>query len=106
MNWDRVRLNKDVVALAIREKAAGRAIVLATAADAILAGKMTSGLDFIDQMFASDGERNYKGSAKADLLRLRFPAGFIDAGGSKSDLRVWPHADGIVLVNASRSVAS
>jgi phosphoserine phosphatase len=106
MNWDRVRLNKDVVALAIREKAAGRAIVLATAADAILAGQLTSRLGFIDQMFASDGERNYKGSAKADLLRQRFPAGFIYAGDSKSDLRVWRHADGIVLVNASRSVAS
>jgi phosphoserine phosphatase len=106
MDWDRVRLNKEVVALAVREKTAGRAIVLATAADAILAGQLASRLGFIDQMFASDGERNYKGRAKADLLRQRFPAGFIYAGDSKSDLRVWRYADGIVLVNATRSVAS
>jgi phosphoserine phosphatase len=106
MDWDRVRLNKEVVALAVRERTAGRAIVLATAADAILAGQLASRLGFIDQMFASDGERNYKGRAKADLLRQRFPAGFIYAGDSKSDLRVWRHANGIVLVNASRSVAS
>jgi phosphoserine phosphatase len=106
MDWDRVRLNKEVVALAVREKTAGRTIVLATAADAILAGQLASRLGFIDQMFASDGERNYKGRAKADLLRQRFPAGFIYAGDSKSDLRVWRHANGIVLVNASRSVAS
>jgi len=106
MDWDRVRLNKEVVALAVREKTAGRTIVLATAADAILAGQLASRLGFIDQIFASDGERNYKGRAKADLLRQRFPAGFIYAGDSKSDLRVWRHAHGIVLVNASRSVAS
>jgi phosphoserine phosphatase len=106
MDWDRVRLNKEVVALAVREKTAGRTIVLATAADAILAGQLASRLGFIDQMFASDGERNYKGRAKADLLRQRFPAGFIYAGDSKSDLRVWRYADGIVLVNATRSVAS
>jgi hypothetical protein len=92
--------------MAVRERTAGRAIVLATAADAILAGQLASRLGFIDQMFASDGERNYKGRAKADLLRQRFPAGFIYAGDSKSDLRVWRHANGIVLVNASRSVAS
>jgi phosphoserine phosphatase len=106
LNWDQVRLNKDVVALAVREKTAGRAIVLATAADAILAGQLASRLGFIDQVFASDGEHNYKGRAKADLLRQQFPAGFIYAGDSKSDLRVWRHSRGIVLVNASRSIAN
>ena len=105
IDWDRLALHQDVVALAMREKAAGRAIVLATAADAVLAGQLASRLGFIDAVFASDGKRNLKGAAKADTLRELFPAGFIYAGDSKADLSVWAHASGIVLVNARKSVA-
>jgi phosphoserine phosphatase len=104
IDWDRLKLHQDVLALAIREKAVGRAIVLATAADAVLAEQLASRLDFIDSVFASDGMRNLKGSAKADLLRRMFPQGFIYAGDSKADLGVWRRAHGIVLVNARKSV--
>jgi phosphoserine phosphatase len=105
IDWDRLALHQDVLALAIREKAAGRTIVLATAADAVLAGQFVSRLGFIDQMFASDGERNLKGIAKAEMLSRMFPKGFIYAGDSKADLIVWQRARGIVLVNAGKSVA-
>lgn len=104
-DWDRLALHQDVVALAIREKTDGRAIVLATAADAVLAGQLASRLGFIDEVYASDGERNLMGSVKADTLRQLFSAGFIYAGDSKADLSVWRHASGIVLVNARKSVA-
>jgi phosphoserine phosphatase len=104
IDWDRLAFHQDVVALARREKAAGRTVVLATAADAMLAGRLASRLPFIDQVFASDGKRNLKGPAKAALLRQLFPAGFIYAGDSRSDLAVWAHASGIILVNTSRSV--
>jgi phosphoserine phosphatase len=106
IDWDRLKLHQDVLALAIREKAAGRAIVLATAADAVLAGQLASRLGFIDRVFASDGRRNFKGPAKAELLRQLFPAGFIYAGDSAADLEVWRHASGIILVNARSSVAA
>ena len=105
IDWDRLELHQDVVAFAKREKAAGRTIVLATAADAVLAGQLASRLGFIDQLYASDGELNLKGKTKAEMLRRMFPAGFIYAGDSKADLAVWPHASGIILVNASKSVA-
>ena len=82
IDWDRLKLHQDVLALAIREKTAGRAIVLATAADAVLAEQLASRLGFIDQVFASDGQRNLKGSEKAEMLRQLFPAGFIYAGDS------------------------
>jgi len=104
IDWDRLQLHQDVLALAIREKAAGRTIVLATAADAVLAEQLASRLSFIDQVFASDGQRNLKGFAKAQMLRQLFPAGFIYAGDSKADLKVWRHASGMVLVNARKSV--
>jgi phosphoserine phosphatase len=104
IDWDRLQLHQDVVALAIREKAAGRAIVLATAADGVLAEQLASRLGFIDQVFASDGQRNLKGSEKAAMLCQLFPSGFIYAGDSQADLSVWRHASGIVLVNARKSV--
>src|SRR5882757_9428169 len=69
IDWDRLALHQDLVTLAIREKAAGRTIILATAADAVLAGQLASRLGFIDEVYASDGERNLKGSTKADTLR-------------------------------------
>jgi phosphoserine phosphatase len=105
IDWEQLQLHQDVVALAIREKTAGRSVVLATAADAVLAERLASNLGFIDQVFASDGHQNLKGSAKAQILNQKFPAGFIYAGDSKADLSVWAHARGIVLVNAHRSVA-
>jgi phosphoserine phosphatase len=105
IDWDRLALYQDVVALAIREKTRGRAIVLATAADAVLAERLAARLGFIDEVYASDGERNLKGSVKADTLRRLFPAGFIYAGDSAADLSVWQHASGIVLVNARKTVA-
>jgi phosphoserine phosphatase len=106
IDWDRLQLHQDVLALAIRERTAGRAIVLATAADAVLAGQLASRLGFIDQVFASDGQRNLKGSEKAAMLRQLFPAGFIYAGDSAADLKVWRHASGLILVNARQSVAN
>jgi phosphoserine phosphatase len=104
IDWDRLQLHQDVLALAIRERTAGRRIVLATAADAVLAGQLASRLGFIDQVLASDGQRNLKGSEKAAMLRRMFPAGFIYAGDSAADLQVWRHACGIVLVKARQSV--
>jgi phosphoserine phosphatase len=104
IDWERLALHRDVLDLARQEKAAGRMIVLATAADAVLAGHLAARLGFFDQTFASDGERNLKGSAKAELLSQTYPAGFIYAGDSKADLAVWAHAAGIVLVNAHQSV--
>jgi phosphoserine phosphatase len=105
IDWDRLQLHQDVLGLAIREKTAGRTIVLATAADAVLAEQLASRLGFIDQLFASDGQRNLKGAVKAEWLRQLFPSGFIYAGDSEADLKVWRHASGIVLVNARQSVA-
>src|SRR6195952_2754548 len=40
IDWDQLQLHQDVLSLAIREKTAGRTIVLATAADAVLAGQL------------------------------------------------------------------
>jgi len=105
IDWDRIDVHEDVRALALKERAAGRAVVLATAADALLAEPLAARLGFIDHTFASDGTCNLKGPAKAELLTRLFPRGFIYAGDSRADLSVWKHAHGIVLVKGEASVA-
>jgi phosphoserine phosphatase len=105
LDMERVQLHQDVVALAIHEKAAGRAIVVATAADGILAERLAARVGCVDRVFASDGQRNLKGDEKAAMLCRLFPEGFIYAGDSAADLKVWRHACGIIVVNASHSVA-
>jgi hypothetical protein len=70
IDWDRLKLHHDVLALAMREKAVGRSIVLAKAADAALASQLASPLGFIDQAFTSDGQRN-AGKSVSDAARAR-----------------------------------
>jgi phosphoserine phosphatase len=106
IDFDRLKLHQDVLALLLREKAAGRSVVLATAADAVLAEQIAARLRVFDRVIASDGSRNLKGPAKAQALTQLFPGGFIYAGDSKADLPVWRHARAIVVVNARRSVAA
>jgi phosphoserine phosphatase len=106
IDFDRLKLHQDVLALLLREKAAGRSVVLATAADALLAEQIAARLRVFDQVIASDGSRNLKGPVKAQALTQLFPGGFIYAGDSKDDLPVWQRARAIVVVNARKSVAA
>jgi hypothetical protein len=106
IDFDRLKLHQDVLALLLREKAAGRSVVLATAADALLAEPIAARLRIFDQVIASDGSLNLKGPAKAQALTQLFPGGFIYAGDSKADLPVWRRARAIVVVNARKSVAA
>jgi hypothetical protein len=106
IDFDRLKLHQDVLALLLREKAAGRSVVLATAADALLAEQIAARLRVFDRVIASDGSCNLKGPAKAQALTQLFPGGFIYAGDSKDDLPVWQRARAIVVVNARKSVAA
>lgn len=106
IDFDRLKLHQDVLALLLREKAAGRSVALATAADALLAEQIAVRLRVFDRVIASDGSCNLKGAAKAQALTQLFPGGFIYAGDSKADLPVWRRASAIVVVNARKSVAA
>ena len=65
IDFDHLKLHQDVLALLLREKAAGRSVVLATATDALLAEQIAARLRIFDRVIASDGSRNLKGPAKA-----------------------------------------
>ena len=90
-----------VVAWLREERAFGRTIVLATAADEAEANSVARYLDLFDAVLASNGEVNLKSERKAEQLSERFPDGFVYAGDHSADLSVWSRAQAVVLVNAS-----
>jgi len=88
------------------QRGSGRRVVLVTAADISVARRVASHLGLFDEVIASDGRENLKGSAKARALVSRFgQRGFAYAGNDASDLDVWREAGAVILVNAPRHVA-
>lgn len=97
---------EDLVALIQRERAAGRAVHLVTAADQAIADGVAAALGVFDTATGSDGVRNLKGDAKLVHLRERFPGGFLYAGDSPADLPLFAAARGAVLCDVARAVAA
>lgn len=99
---------QDVLALLATLRDAGCRIVLATATDAIWAGRVADHLTIFDDVLASDGKRNLKGQAKLDaILEYCRQHGFSDfayLGDSTADLAIWPAAAEAWVVNAAPSV--
>ncbi len=87
-----------LIELIEREARLGRKIVLATAADDSIARMVAERFGYFSEVLASDGKVNFKGHAKAAALTARFPNGFIYAGDSSADLRVWKAATAAVVV--------
>jgi len=88
-----------------QEKAAGRELVLATAAHASIAEGVAGHLALFDRVLATDGSRNLKGRNKLDAIRAEVGPKFAYAGDSAADLPVWEGAQAAVLVGASGAVA-
>lgn len=89
------------------QRAAGRRIVLATAANEAVAQAVAAHLGLFDEVIASTATRNLKGRAKAQALVDRFGrGGFAYAGDSRADLAVWAEAGAAVLVDVAPGVAA
>jgi pimeloyl-ACP methyl ester carboxylesterase/phosphoserine phosphatase len=88
---------------ALREaRRQGRRCVLVTAADRRVADAVASHVGLFDEVLASDGATNLKGSRKAARLAERFGrGGFEYLGDSAADLPVWEAAGAASLVAAS-----
>ena len=99
--------NETLLAYLRQQKAAGRYLVLATAADRRVAEAIAAYLGLFNEVIASDGTRNLKGEAKARALVDRFGAnGFCYAGNARSDLAIWRQAGAVILVNAPAGVVA
>ncbi len=98
----RLPYRQQVLDLIHQEKLAGRRIALVTAADQALAASISNYLGLFDEVHASDGDRNLKGSCKAAFLSGRFGAsGFEYVGDSAADVEVWRHARAAYVVGTS-----
>lgn len=95
--------NQHVVDLLKKRKAEGRELVLATASDRKFAQAIADHLQlFGKEIFASEGQTNLKGRAKAQALVARYGTrGYDYAGNSSADLVVWASAREAIVVNAS-----
>jgi 4-hydroxybenzoate polyprenyltransferase/phosphoserine phosphatase len=98
----RLPYRQQVLDLLRQEKAAGRQLVLVTAADGDLARSVTNHLGLFDEIHGSDGQRNLKGATKAAFLVAQFgTTGFDYFGDSAADLKVWPHARAAYVVGSA-----
>ena len=96
--------NETLLARIEAERAFGRPIVLATAADELMALRVMQRFAVFDRVVASDGVRNLKGEAKAAQLAALFPEGFDYAGNAACDLAVWARARRVLAVEAPARV--
>lgn len=104
LDADLLPANRDLVELAVHERRAGRPIVLATAADELLAKDVKRRFTFLSRVIAFDGIHDFDGPRKTDLLLAEYPLGFIYAGNSSADISAWNHAEGVVTVGASAEI--
>lgn len=88
------------------QKAAGRRLTLATAADGRVAHEVAEHLGLFEQVLCSDGVVNLKGAAKLGAIQAAVGERFAYAGDSSADLPVWRAASSAVLVNAPRRLAT
>ena len=96
---DLLPVNPDVADLALRSRMAGREVVLASASDHSLVERVAGEYGLAEQVFASDGQVNLKGPAKAAALVEAYgERGFDYAGDSSADLPVWAHAENALVV--------
>ncbi|SEF59887.1 UbiA family prenyltransferase [Jhaorihella thermophila] len=92
-------VNDAVLELAVRALDEGRPVHLASAADQVLVDAVGERFGLEGPHFGSDGNRNLKGSAKAQLLTERFGrGGYVYGGDSQADLPCWEGAARAVAV--------
>ena len=100
----RLPVNDELAAYAADQKAAGRDVHLATAAEAALARKVALRFAFVDGVISGEDAPAFRGEAKARALVRRFPEGFAYAGADAADLPVWRECSRIVVVEAPAKV--
>lgn len=98
---------EDLIGFLKEERAKGRKIILATASNAIVAAKINDHLNIFDEVLGSTSSYNLKGSNKAKVLVDKYgKEGFIYAGDSTADLKVWEKAKECILVDGSGALKS
>jgi len=96
---DLLPVNENVADLARSAKEDGRDVVLASASDTSLVERVARTHDLGDRVFASTGDVNLKGDAKAAALIDAYGEGGFDYAGNEAvDRAIWDHANEAVIV--------
>lgn len=95
----------DLVEFLKAEKAAGRVLILVTAADSAIARAVADHVGLFDEVLASDGSINLRGRNKVAALVARFGAkGFDYVGNDATDVAVWRECRTAYVANGGGSV--
>ena len=81
-----------------KQKALGQQLILATASDEILARQVAAHLGIFDDVLASDGRRNLKGTVKLAAIRECVGEPFDYAGNSAADRQIWNACETAIVV--------
>lgn len=110
---ERVHLNvatlpwrKDLLAWVTAQRAAGRRVVLATAAHRSIADAVAAHLQLFDQVLATDEQTNLKGENKLAAIRAAVGPEFVYAGDSAADLPIWRASQAVVFAGVPASLAA
>ncbi|MFP2908076.1 UbiA family prenyltransferase [Pyxidicoccus sp. 3LFB2] len=99
----RLPYNEELLAFLHEEKARGRRLVLATAADRRIADAVAAHLGVFSEVHASDGTVNLSGARK--LAKLKASLGTFDyAGNDGVDVPLWRESRQVVVVHAPAGV--
>jgi 4-hydroxybenzoate polyprenyltransferase/phosphoserine phosphatase len=102
----RLSYRQPILDLLRQEKASGRRVALATAADRQIATVVSDYLGLFDEVHASDGELNLKGAEKGSFLATQFAeTGFDYIGDSTADVAVWRSAHAAYVVGSEERAA-
>lgn len=98
--------NAEFLAFLRREHATGRPLILVSAADRTIAEAVARYVGLFQDVMASEGTVNLKGTRKMEALRARFGSrGYDYAGNETADLPVWRDAHASIVVNAQARLA-
>jgi 4-hydroxybenzoate polyprenyltransferase len=100
LDASRLPYSEPLLAYLHEEKAQGRRLVLATAADQSIAAEVAAHLGLFDEVYASDGAVNLSGARKLERLKQAHPE-FDYAGDGEVDLALWREARRALVVHGS-----
>jgi 4-hydroxybenzoate polyprenyltransferase/phosphoserine phosphatase len=103
IDLDVLPLNDEVLAYVRDEKAKGRPVWLASAADQSIVDAIAARVGLFDRAIGSDGKVNNKGARKAELLESLAPNGFEYIGDSNADMKVWAKASAAAHVGGGET---
>ena len=98
--------NRELMQFLEQERATGRPIYLATAADKVLAERVAEHLDIFTGVLASDGDLNLAGKNKLAAFQSRFGDNFCYIGNASPDVPLLTHCLSPMVANPTGGLKS